>query len=474
MIIDKIRKLEKILSDVEESPEMLEKLTKDSKVKTYLEDAFSDSKKVSFSKIVNISQNELINDLVYNYAQNNLTIIDDNENLDMKETSLMSMYLKDISYYPLLTKEEEKKLATKIKYGTKEEKKKAQDELVNHNLRLVISIARRYVGKKIPLIDLIQEGNQGLMKATEKYDVDMGYSFSTYVTWWIKQSISRYIADSSRTIRVPVHEFEFINKMKKVEEEYTNRFGKIPNTEELANFIVKEKFEEFKDDKIENKIKNNKSKNTIKRIKYNYCLNLVKRKKDTDLKVISLNKEAHPNNEKEEGSELEDFISDRKPSNNPITSSEYNNMKEIVQETLNNPIFSPEDREFIRLRFGIQNEKCMTDEEICEILISKAKKRTKKKILKDIAKTEKIIKDNPEEAKYLSEGIIIKSSLTLYQRELMELKYAIPSSGYKTLEEIGEIFGIRKESARMMEVKALKKLRHPIISKKLKYLIKDK
>ena len=140
------------------------------------------------------------------------------------------MYLKEIGKIPLLTPERELYLAEQIALGSKA----AKDELIEANLRLVVSIAKRHVGKGMYFLDLIQEGNLGLIKAVEKFDYSKGYKFSTYATWWIRQSITRAIADQGRTIRIPVHMVETINKVKKASNMLLHRDGKEPTPEDIA------------------------------------------------------------------------------------------------------------------------------------------------------------------------------------------------------------------------------------------------
>ena len=139
-------------------------------------------------------------------------------------------YLKEISKIPLLTYEEEKKLALRIKNGDQ----KAVDTLVEHNLRLVVSIAKHYTGCGLSLLDLIQEGNVGLIEAAKKYDVDKGFRFSTYATWWVRQKIGRALSDQSRSIRVPAHIAELVSKIKKIMGTMTQELGRTPTEEEIA------------------------------------------------------------------------------------------------------------------------------------------------------------------------------------------------------------------------------------------------
>ncbi|MBR1757948.1 MAG: RNA polymerase sigma factor RpoD [Lachnospiraceae bacterium] len=143
----------------------------------------------------------------------------------------VKMYLKEIGNYPLLNTEEEIELAKRIEAGDKKAKKK----LTESNLRLVVSIAKRYVGRGLSFLDLIQEGNLGLIKAVDKFDYRKGYKFSTYATWWIRQAITRAIADQSRTIRIPVHMSEVINKTYRISRSLTQELGREPTETELAD-----------------------------------------------------------------------------------------------------------------------------------------------------------------------------------------------------------------------------------------------
>ena len=140
-------------------------------------------------------------------------------------------YLREIGNYPLLTGEEEVRLAILNKEGNEDAKRR----LTESNLRLVVSIAKRYVGRGLTFLDLIQEGNLGLIKAVDKFDSDKGYKFSTYATWWIRQAITRAIADQSRTIRIPVHMSEIINRTHKISRQLTQTLGREPSEQELAD-----------------------------------------------------------------------------------------------------------------------------------------------------------------------------------------------------------------------------------------------
>ena len=144
------------------------------------------------------------------------------------------LYLKEIGKYPLLTTEEEIALAKQIAEGTPEEQAAAKKKLSEANLRLVVSIAKRYVGRGMQFLDLIQEGNLGLIKAAEKFDYTKGYKFSTYATWWVRQAITRAIADQARTIRIPVHMVETINKLIRVNRQLAQELGRDPTPAEIA------------------------------------------------------------------------------------------------------------------------------------------------------------------------------------------------------------------------------------------------
>ena len=159
-------------------------------------------------------------------------IIDDvpDESKDMSVNDNVRMYLKEIGKISLLTLEEEQELSKKVAEGDE----KAKKRLAESNLRLVVSIAKRYVGRGLLFLDLIQEGNIGLMKAVEKFDYDKGYKFSTYATWWIRQAITRALADQARTIRVPVHMVETINKMARIQRQLTLELNREPSEEEIA------------------------------------------------------------------------------------------------------------------------------------------------------------------------------------------------------------------------------------------------
>lgn len=156
-----------------------------------------------------------------------------NENSNAAIVNSVKVYLKGISKYTLLTKEEEVELAKAAAKGNQA----AKEKLINHNLRLVVSIAKRYMGHGLPLLDLIQEGNLGLMKAVERYDVSKGFKFSTYATYWIKQAISRGLADQARNIRIPVHMITFMSEIRKFEHDFQQAHNRKPKEAEVATAL---------------------------------------------------------------------------------------------------------------------------------------------------------------------------------------------------------------------------------------------
>ena len=264
------------------------------------------------------------------------------------------MYLKEIGKVPLLTPEEEQELARRMNAGDEEAKRR----MTEANLRLVVSIAKRYVGRGMLFLDLIQEGNLGLIKAVEKFDVEKGYKFSTYATWWIRQAITRAIADQARTIRIPVHMVETINKTIRVSRQLLQELGHDPSAEEIAaemNMPV---------DKVRDILK-------------------------IAQEPVSLET---PIGE-EEDSHLGDFIPDE-DAPAPAEAASFALMKEQLMEVLDT--LTPREEKVLRLRFG------------------------------------------------LDDG---------HQR---------------TLEEVGREFNVTRERIRQIEAKALRKLRHPSRSKKLR------
>ena len=264
------------------------------------------------------------------------------------------MYLKEIGRIKLLTPEEEQEIAKKMAEGDEDARKRMSEA----NLRLVVSIAKRYVGRGMQLLDLIQEGNLGLMKAVEKFDNTKGYKFSTYATWWIRQSITRAIADQARTIRIPVHMVETINRVLRTSHSMVQKLGREPTTKEIADEL------HIEESKVEEVLK-------------------------IAQEPVSLET---PIGE-EEDSHLGDFIQDDEASQ-PSEEASYTLLREQLEEVLST--LTPREEQVLRMRFGLTDGK-------------------------------------PH-----------------------------------TLEEVGKEFDVTRERIRQIESKALRKLRHPSRSKKLR------
>ena len=291
-------------------------------------------------------------------------VVDTTEDLDLSVPEGISiddpvrMYLKEIGKVPLLTAEVEVEIAKKLETGTPEEKEEAKRKLSEANLRLVVSIAKRYVGRGMLFLDLIQEGNLGLIKAVEKFDYRKGFKFSTYATWWIRQAITRAIADQARTIRIPVHMVETIKKLIRVSRQLLQEYGREPSPEEISK---------------EMGISESKVREIIKIAQ----------------EPVSLET---PIGE-EEDSHLGDFLADEETPA-PAEAASFALMKEQLLDVLDT--LTPREEKVLRLRFG------------------------------------------------LDDG---------HQR---------------TLEEVGREFKVTRERIRQIEAKALRKLRHPSRSKKLR------
>ncbi|MBL0388336.1 RNA polymerase sigma factor RpoD [Tumebacillus sp. ITR2] len=264
------------------------------------------------------------------------------------------MYLKEIGRVPLLSAEEEIKLAQRIEEGDEEAKRR----LAEANLRLVVSIAKRYVGRGMLFLDLIQEGNMGLIKAVEKFDYNKGYKFSTYATWWIRQAITRAIADQARTIRIPVHMVETINKLIRISRQLLQELGREPSAEEIAAEM------DMSPDKVREILK-------------------------IAQEPVSLET---PIGE-EDDSHLGDFIEDQ-DALAPADAAAYELLKEQLEDVLDT--LTEREENVLRLRFGLDDGRT------------------------------------------------------------------------RTLEEVGKVFGVTRERIRQIEAKALRKLRHPSRSKRLK------
>lgn len=289
-------------------------------------------------------------------------VLDENGGIDVEKTVPKSvptddpvrMYLKEIGKVPLLTAEEECELAIRMQNGDEE----AKNKLCESNLRLVVSIAKRYLNRGLTFLDLIQEGNLGLIKAVDKFDYTKGFKFSTYATWWIRQAITRSIADQARTIRIPVHMVETINKLIRIQRQLLQELGREPTAEEIAKEmgITVEKVRE------------------IKKISQD---------------PVSLET---PIGE-EEDSHLGDFIPDDDvPA--PVDAAAYSMLKEQLMEVLDT--LSEREKKVLMLRFGLEDGRP------------------------------------------------------------------------RTLEEVGKEFNVTRERIRQIEAKALRKLRHPSRSKKLR------
>ena len=256
-------------------------------------------------------------------------LLDDNDlTKDLTINDPVRMYLKEIGQIKLLTMDEELALADRILEGDEV----AKATLAEANLRLVVSIAKRYVGRGMLFLDLIQEGNIGLMKAVEKFDVSKGYKFSTYATWWIRQAITRAIADQARTIRIPVHMVETINKITRAQRQLVQEIGREPTSEEIS-------------EKLDGSI----SPERIREIQR------------MSLEPVSLES---PIGE-EDDSHLGDFVEDR----DAISPTDYSN-REMIRELLNSVMagcLNEREEKVLRLRYGIDDNKPMTLEEVGKV-----------------------------------------------------------------------------------------------------------
>lgn len=243
--------------------------------------------------------------------------------LDDISDDSVRLYLREIGKIPLLTAEEELTLANRVVAGDK----KAKDEMAEANMRLVVSIAKRYVGRGLDLLDLIQEGNTGLLRAVEKFDPDKGFKFSTYATWWIRQAITRAIADQARTIRIPVHMVETINKLLRTQRRLTQELNREPTNEEIAKEM------EIEVDKV---------------------VHIMKIKQD----ISSLDASVRDD---EEDSVLGDFIEDE-DTVSPEESATNQLLKEHVKDMLGS--LTEREQKILKLRFGLEDGKSHTLEEV--------------------------------------------------------------------------------------------------------------
>jgi len=250
-------------------------------------------------------------------------IVEDQHYLDDIADDSVRLYLREIGKIPLLSAEEELALAKRVVAGDKD----AKDKMAEANMRLVVSIAKRYVGRGLDLLDLIQEGNTGLLRAVEKFDPDKGFKFSTYATWWIRQAITRAIADQARTIRIPVHMVETINKLLRTQRRLTQELNREPTNEEIAAAM------EIEVDKVEH---------------------IMKIKQDISSLDASIRDD-------EEESVLADFIEDE-DTISPEESATGQLLKEQVKDML--AALTEREQKIIRLRFGLEDGKQHTLEEV--------------------------------------------------------------------------------------------------------------
>ena len=262
-------------------------------------------------KVINVDEQEKINDQMLQKIMSEVNIDDS-----------VKMYLKDIGRVPLLSAPEELELAKLMSNGDEYAKQK----LIEANLRLVVSIAKRYVGRGMQFLDLIQEGNLGLMKAVEKFDYTKGFKFSTYATWWIRQAITRSLADQARTIRIPVHMVETINKLQKVSRTLLQKLGREPTQTEIAEAMG------------------------------------ISEAKVVEIQKIALDPVSleTPIGE-EDDSHLGDFIEDKSTASQ-IEIAETKERKELIEEILTS--LAPREAAVLILRYGLRDNKTRTLEEV--------------------------------------------------------------------------------------------------------------
>ncbi len=318
--------------------ELLEKAKKDGKI----------DQRVIFTAIPDVPENADVLDQLYTeLADSNLAIVgatepasvfsdewvaeEEEEEINLSEQVYLDdiaddsvrLYLREIGKIPLLNAEEELALAQRVVAGEKD----AKDKMAEANMRLVVSIAKRYVGRGLDLLDLIQEGNTGLLRAVEKFDPDKGFKFSTYATWWIRQAITRAIADQARTIRIPVHMVETINKLLRTQRRLTQELNREPTNDEIAKEM------EIDVDKVEH---------------------IMKIKQD----IHSLDASVRDD---EEDSVLADFIEDE-DTISPEESATNQLLKEHVKDMLSS--LTEREQKILKLRFGLEDGKSHTLEEV--------------------------------------------------------------------------------------------------------------
>jgi len=257
--------------------------------------------------------------------EDDVETINNGQYFDDVSDDSVRLYLREIGKIPLLNAEEELALAQRVVAG----EKKAKDKMAEANMRLVVSIAKRYSGRGLDFLDLIQEGNTGLLRAVEKFDPDKGFKFSTYATWWIRQAITRAIADQARTIRIPVHMVETINKLLRTQRRMTQELNREPTIEELAKEL------EMEPEKVEY---------------------VIKIKQD----ITSLDAGVGRDGD-DEDSVLLDFIEDE-DGTTPEESAASQLLKEQVQAVLST--LSDREQKIVKMRFGLENGKSHTLEEV--------------------------------------------------------------------------------------------------------------
>jgi len=318
------------------------------------------------------SDDELI---VTEEAEPRVLMADDLENIDTDDT--IGLYLKEVSRVPLLNAEEEVELAQRIERGrmAREELARgnvnsrrrlqlrkliedgwaAREHLITANSRLVISVAKKYMGRGVPFLDLIQEGNIGLIRATKKFDYRRGHKFSTYATWWIRQSISRYIAEQARTIRIPVHLFEAITRLLRLQRVLVQQLGREPNIEELA--LQAEYLSQDDLDAIRNAMSNNEPVDPAVQRRWSWATAKVQRILQAAEEPISLERPVGD----EDSSQLGDFIEDD-DALEPMDAAAREMLREQVQDAL--AAISERERQVLELRFGLVDGKDHTLEEV--------------------------------------------------------------------------------------------------------------
>lgn len=366
-----------------------------------------------------------------------------------KNTTALRMHLNTIGKIPLLTAEEEKELAIRIANGDKE----AREKMINANLRLVVSIAKRYVGGKMAFDDLIQEGTLGLMKAVDKFDPSMGYKFSTYATWWIRQAVTRSIADYGRTVRVPVHQNEEIRRMERIKREYETEHGgkEIPEALLAAEMFTNKRILNLNEEKMRIRSiqtralkdgKNTFEKEYTPKLSYR---NVVKKKiYDKYLKsdIEKLRDLKRVVSEIGDPASLDTYIGeDHDTTLGELVADD----RDIENEVLNGPNF------MAILTYVIQGD-FLTDKEKLVVLRRFGYFKTPPKTIEEAYTMYELGKDQVNNGAPVEDVFIGKS---------------------ETLAEIGVDLHVTRERIRQIEAKALRKMRHPSRAKRLKVYYLD-